>query len=319
MKILTFLLGVWLALLVAPAAAGDAMPVPREAATVTGNVVRLGDLFENVGDKAQIAVAYAPNPGKRAYFDSRWLARAAKRHGLAWQPISHDEYVTVERESVVVTRDRIEDNIRQALGEHGLGGDTKIELSNPMIRMHVAGESDAEPEITIEDIAYDGRTGRFNAIIAANLGRATVQRIRVSGRAFKVLRVPVPRRPFAGGEIIAKNDIEFVEIRAERVQPSIIVEAEGLIGKTAKRGLRAGIPVNHLDVARPVLVAKNSLVTMTLRSGRMMLTAQGKALEDGAQGDSIRVANTHSKQTVEAVVIGAGRVAVGRPTPIAMN
>lgn len=318
MKILAFALGVFLGF-AAPAAADEGLPVPREAATVTGNVVRLGDLFQNVGDKAPIAVAYAPNPGKRAYFDARWLARVAKRHGLAWQPISHDEYVMVERESVVVTRERIEDHIRRALGEHGLGDDTKVELSNPMMRMHVAGEGDGEPEITVEDIVYDGRTGRFNAIVAANLGRATVQRARISGRAFKVLRIPVPRRPFAGGEIIAKDDIDYVEMRAERVQPSVVVDAEGLIGKTAKRGLRAGVPVNHLDVARPVLVSKNSMVTMTLRSGRMMLTAQGKAMEDGAQGDTIRVANTHSKQTVEAVVVGAGRVAVGRAMPIAMN
>lgn len=318
MKILAFLLGVFLGFAV-PAAADDRLPVPRESATVTGNVIRLGDLFENVGDKAHIAVAYAPNPGKRAYFDARWLTRAAKRHGLVWQPISHDEHVVVERESVVVTRDKIEDKIRLALGEHGLGSDTKVELSNPMLRMHVAGEGDGEPEITVEDIVFDDRTGRFNAIVAANLGRATAQRARVAGRAFKVLRIPVPRRPFATGEIISKGDVEFVEMRAERVQPSVVVDAEGLIGKTAKRGLRAGIPVNHLDVARPVLVSKNSLVTMTMQSGRMMLTAQGKAMEDGAQGDTIRVANTHSKQTVEAVVVGAGRVAVGRPTPVAMN
>lgn len=318
MRTIAIVLGVALAL-AAPAAADDGQPLPRESVTVSGTVVRLGDLFENVGDKSAIAVAYAPNPGKRAYFDARWLARAAKRHGLGWQPISHEEHVVVERETAVIKRDRIEDKIRAALGEHGLGDDTKIELSNPMLRMHVAGDSDSDPELLVEDIAYDQRTGRFNAIIAANPGRPTVQRARIAGRAYKVLRVPVPSRPFAPGETIAKNDVDWIEMRAERVQPSIVVDADGLVGKTTRRGLRAGMPVNHRDVMRPVLVAKNSLVTMVLNGARMTLTAQGKALEDGAQGDTIRIANTRSKQTVEAVVIGAGRVAVGRPTVVVMN
>jgi flagella basal body P-ring formation protein FlgA len=46
----------------------------------------------------------------------------------------------------------------------------------------------------------------------------------------------------------------------------------------------------------------------------MYLTAQGKALDDGGQGSVIRVANTQSNRTIEAVVQAAGRVAVQPPS-----
>jgi len=49
----------------------------RSYAVVDGDVVRLGDLFDNVGVKAELAIARSPAPGKRATLDAEWL--------LAWR------------------------------------------------------------------------------------------------------------------------------------------------------------------------------------------------------------------------------------------
>jgi flagellar basal body P-ring formation protein FlgA len=95
-------------------------------------------------------------------------------------------------------------------------------------------------------------------------------------------------------------------------------EAE-LIGKTPRRGLRAGFPILASSVRRPILVAKGSLITMVLRAPKMLLTAQGKALDNGSDGDVIRINNTQSNKIVEAEVIGHGRVAVRTTSMIAMN
>ena len=56
-----------------------------------------------------------------------------------------------------------------------------------------------------------------------------------------------------------------------------------------------------------------------LRAKQMLLTARGKALQHGSEGDVIRIANTQSNQTIEAEVVGSGRVAVHQPTLIALN
>ncbi|MBO6521456.1 MAG: flagellar basal body P-ring formation protein FlgA [Rhodospirillales bacterium] len=75
-------------------------------------------------------------------------------------------------------------------------------------------------------------------------------------------------------------------------------------------GIRAGYPIRNNDVTRPVLVEKNSLVTIIHQVPNMILTAQGKAMQDGADGDIVQIKNGRSNQIVEAEVIGPGRVAV---------
>ena len=67
--------------------AGQAKAVLRESVSVKSKLVRLNDLFSGTGEKADIAVAYAPVPGKRAIFDSRWLYRVARAYGLSWRPL----------------------------------------------------------------------------------------------------------------------------------------------------------------------------------------------------------------------------------------
>jgi flagella basal body P-ring formation protein FlgA len=307
-----------LSLVAMPALGTEDIIQPRQSVAVSGNVVKLGDLFTGVGDKANVAVAYAPQPGKRAIFDSRWLTKTAKRHGLAWQAAGIHEYVVVERESQTIKREEIEDAILAALFDQGLAKDMKVELSNPMMRLHVP--SDVKARIEIEDVTYDARTRRFDAGLVAPAGSPPAQRHRVTGRAYSVIAVPVLKRPVAPGETVDKRDIEIVKLRADQVQPDVIVDVENLLGKTAKRGLRAGQPALATDVSRPIMVAKGSLVTVTFKAPRMTLTTQGRAVDAGSVGDTIRVTNTQSSKTVEAVVTGAGQALVGNPaTAAAIN
>ena len=47
-----------------------------------------------------------------------------------------------------------------------------------------------------------------------------------------------------------------------------------------------------------------------------MLTARGKAVEAGAMGDVVGVLNIQSNRTVQATVIGPGRVTSPPPGPL---
>jgi flagella basal body P-ring formation protein FlgA len=51
----------------------------------------------------------------------------------------------------------------------------------------------------------------------------------------------------------------------------------------------------------------------------MTLTAQGRASEDGAKGDTIRVLNMQSKKMIEGVVVGPDRVRVDLAPRLALN
>ena len=62
-----------------------------------------------------------------------------------------------------------------------------------------------------------------------------------------------------------------------------------------------------------------STVTIVLQTDAMTLTAQGRASEDGAKGDTIRVVNLRSKKTIEAVVSGADQVTIHPGLHIPVN
>jgi len=156
-------------------------------------------------------------------------------------------------------------------------------------------------------------------VIYAPAGDLSAKRVRVSGRLFKTMEIPVPSRRVLAGEVISRQDIKWIRVRASRLHTDIIVEEVDLVGKSPRRGLKAGYPVRSSTVRRPVLVPKGSLVTMILRAPKMLLTAQGKALQDGADGDVIRITNLQSDKIVEAEVIAAGQVAVRQTTLIALN
>ncbi|MCH7485873.1 MAG: flagellar basal body P-ring formation protein FlgA [Proteobacteria bacterium] len=316
----TFKTAIMLALLAAAPAAGaepGGQVILRSHVVVNSDLVLLGDIFTGAGDKADTPVAYTPAPGKRAVFDARWLSRVARAHGLNWRPTGIRDRTVVKRESFVIGRQEIEDVILAALIDRGANPGLEVELSNRMLRLHVAG--DATATIAVDDAVFEPRTKRFTAIIVAPADDPSAKRIRVTGRLIKVSDVPVLARRVMSGEIIGEGDIEWIKVRSSRLQRDIILDAGDLVGKSAKRGLRAGKPVRASEVRRPLLVTKSSLVTIILRAPSLLLMSQGRALEHGSDGDTIRVINTQSNKVIEAMVIGPGRVTVRTFDTVALN
>jgi len=290
----------------------------REKVIVNSNVIRLGDLFANIGELANARVAYAPAPGRRAVFDARWLYYVARRHGLKWRPMTLQDQAVVERDSIAIERSEIKDHILAALVERGVDARrNEIQLGNRNFRLHVA--ADEAPTVGVDDVVYDPRTRRFSAVIAAPANDSSAPRVHVTGRVHRVAEVPVLARRILRGDVIGPADIEWVRFRSGRLPRDTILDAEDLLGRTPVRGMRAGAPVRTAEVRWPILVPKGSLVTMMLKVRNMTLTAQGNSMQDGARGDVIRISNADSSTIVEAVVTGPGWAEVKPTGHLAMN
>jgi flagella basal body P-ring formation protein FlgA len=287
--------------------------VLRQNVIVDNNLILLGDLFKGTGDKATIAIAYAPEPGKKGFFDANWLYRVASGHGLKWRPLSMKQNVQVNRETVTIERDEIEDHILAALIDKGADPQMTLELSNRSIRLHVASSSEAV--IEVENASYDQRTQRFSAHVSTPGSKA----VRVTGRMQKMLNLPVLNRRILKNEVIMADDIIWIKSPSKRVQNDIILHVDDLIGRTPKRGLRAGALIRSSEVQRPILVEKGSLVTMVLKTPLMVLTSQGRAVDPGASGDVIRITNTQSNKVVQAVVSAAGIASITPASHMTMN
>ena len=292
-------------------------PTLNDSVVVEGNYIHLGDLFRHAGERADAIVAYAPAPGKVAMFDVNWLYRVAQAYGLGWRPFTLQDRATVRRSSQVICSGDIARQVREALNERGVDPELQVALSNPGLRLFVA--ADRATTVAIEDLAYDAVTRRFSAIVAAPADDPAAQRIRVTGRTFATTEVPVPRRRIVADKVITEGDLEWISMRSDRVPREAVMEATDLVGMVPRRSLRAGQPVRPADVGRPILVTKGTVVTMVVRAPMMTLTAKGRALDDGSEGDTVRIANTESKKVVDATVIGASTVTVNLAGQVAIN
>lgn len=282
--------------------------------TVDADVVRLGDIFHDVGEKATIAVAYAPRHGSRMVFDAVWLSRTARIYKLRWRASSRFDRVVVVRASQTIDKALIETAVLEALADQGQEGELRVELDNRSIALFLS--PDAMPTVAIKDLRLNGRGGRFSATIAAPADQPVTERT-IHGRFYAIISIPVLSRRMRRGEVVSEEDIEWINIAEKRIQRDVITEPDQLIGMAPRRFLRPRTPIRAGDVRRPVLVPKGSTVTMIVRTPLMTLTARGKAAESGSKGDVIRVMNTQSRRIVDAVVIDGGTVLVRGVGPLA--
>lgn len=125
------------------------------------------------------------------------------------------------------------------------------------------------------------------------------------------VRIVVPARNIARGEVIADSDLSYLTVAAQRVGAGAVTSMDELDGKQARRFLHAGEPLRAGDVRAPILVAKGSTVTMMFAAPGLTLTATGKAMSEGGLGESVTVLNPVSYRQITATVTGAGTVSAG--------
>jgi flagella basal body P-ring formation protein FlgA len=283
----------------------------RPSVTIDSEVVRLGDIFMDAGKKADRVVAAAPAPGRTELYTAIRLRAIAEEAGLKWTPASRYDKVSIERTGRAVPTAEILSALRRALTAAGAPRDRKIALSRRDLELYAA--PDAAVPFRIVNTRFDAASGNFAAVAEVATGTTSVDRVQIAGTAYEIATVPVLAHAMQRGEVIRDSDIETVDMKLSAVPRNAVLDKRRIIGQTPRRTMHAGVPLSLGDLQAPVVVARGSLVTVLLRTDRMLITAQGKALEDGAAGETIRVLNTRSKATIEGRVTRAGQVTVSFP------
>jgi flagellar basal body P-ring formation protein FlgA len=308
--LLSALLALTVVTLAGNVAAAAGLPAQlKPSVLLEGDVIRLGDLWDNVGDKAETPLASAPQPGKRVTLESRWLMAVANAYGIDWRPASMLERAVVERAGQSVDIQTIETELREALTMEGAPAGASVEVTNRS-SLQIIVPVGTPQTVAVRDVSYDARMNRFTAVVEVPAGSPTATRVKVAGHVYATARIPVLSHPMGRGDVISEKDLQWLDVREEVIRRDVVTNPRQLVGQEPRYQLRSGVPVRTAEVQRPVTVAKNSPVTMILKTRFMQLSAQGKAIEDGSQGDIIRVTNNQTKQTVEARVEGPGIVSV---------
>lgn len=306
-----------LSLLVLGAALGGAAPAAAAGALlrahvlVDGPMVTLGDLFDNVGDKADVQVLRAPPPGTHITVDTDWLTHVALVNDVSWKPRDLFDEAVIERTGLTIGRDQITAAVLSALEERGAPADSTVELESRTQQLVVA--TDQSAQLAVRDLFYDSAANRFSATLVAGDSR-----LMVAGKLFPTVEVPVLNHAVGRGEMVTAQDVTLVRMRKDLLRPATITDPGAVVGMAAKVALRANLPVSEADLQRPLAVTRGALVTLVLNYHGMALTAQGRAMDQGSLGDTVRVTNTHSNLTVEGVIDSTNRVRVSLTGPVAL-
>jgi flagella basal body P-ring formation protein FlgA len=306
------LLALCLPLALAPLAGSAAeigKPILKLKAQVANDMVRLGDLFENIdAEKAEIRLDQAPAPGNAVTYQPSQLAAFARMHGLDWKPVTYMDKVVVERLGQLVPRATVDAALRKALATKGVTGELEFEIASRAYQLYVS-EVQA-PTVAIELHHFDPDSRSFIAEFRAPADEPRADRIRVAGRAHSMMDIPVFTRRMMPNEVVRASDLTWVKMRSGPMLANNVTMLEDVLGKTPKRMIQAGAPIRQADVGPFTLVQRNESVTVTLRTKSMTLTVQGKALDDGVEGQTIRVQNPKSNRTLEGRVTAPGEVTV---------
>jgi flagella basal body P-ring formation protein FlgA len=296
--------------------AAPAHPVLKAEATVTGNIVRVGDLIDNAGIIANVAIFRAPDLGSTGVVPASAVAEAVRVHKLVGLDTAGLSEVVVTRASRAIPAEEIQANVARALSLRFNLGDVKdiaVNFDRDPRVIHV--EPSAKGEARVAAINYDPRSGRFDATLEIPTGAATRGTLRMAGRATITTDVITVSRNIERGAILRDADLAVERRPRAEAGGDTVHEREQAVGLAARMQLRPGQPLRGAQLMKPELVQRGEAVTMIYEAPGIMLTVRGKAVEAGAEGDTISVVNEQSKRTIQGIVAGPGRVVIPNGMP----
>ncbi|MGL9616497.1 flagellar basal body P-ring formation chaperone FlgA [Bradyrhizobium sp. U531] len=303
-----------LALLALPAAAADdfiASPTLRANVTVSADVVRVGDLIDNAGSAALIPVYRSPDLGTTGTLTAAQVLSVLRAKQVIGVMTGDIKEVQVTRLARTLANKDLENAVATALERRfGLGDAANITVTFDRgvaeMRLDASNTGALQPVAT----RYDARSGRFDiAFEITNDNNPTPTKLRFSGTAIETVEVAVLTRDVDRADTLKSSDVAL-ERRPKAEVTGEPASRDRSVGMQLRRGMRAGTPLRAADIVKPDFVVRDQAVTVIFQAPGLYLTTRGKAIESGAEGDTVSVLNLQSKRTLTGVVTGRGQVTI---------
>jgi flagella basal body P-ring formation protein FlgA len=279
--------------------------------------VRIGDLIANAGIVADVPIFRSPDLGGTGMISVARVLEAVRPHALVGIDPGSLSEISVTRASRTVPGADVEAAISASIAaRYSLGASKELTLylDRPLRGIHVEPNSTTVPRV--ERLNYDPRSGRFEA--AVEIAGPPAQQLRVVGVAIVTAPVATLTRAIGRGEVIKPADVTIERRPRSEIGADTLGDAQSAIGLAARAPLAAGRVLRSVELMKPELISRNDTVTLIYEIPGVTVTARGKAMESGAEGDVIEVATQHAKRTVHGVVVASGRVVISQTSPRAV-
>ena len=293
------------------------LALPAQAASLRGGTtlsepaVRLSDLFDGVAQDR--AIGPGPEPGGRIIVESAQLAAIARQFNVDWRPASTADRIVLERPGRPFPREEAFAALREALRVAGVSSDAEVEMPGyvaPLVPAAAAATAE------VGQLDYNPAEGRFTAVLSVTAGGMAPAHARLSGRVVEMVELPVAVRRLMPGDVVGPGDIQMARLRASLIRTDVVQVAAQAVGMALRHPVGPGAPIPVADLGRPFMVQKGESVQMQLDTPGISLSAQGVAMDSGANGERVRVLNVQSRAVVDAEVSGTARVRVTGVTPM---
>jgi flagella basal body P-ring formation protein FlgA len=298
---------------VMPSAVEAAVALKSGMTEIDHSIVRLSDVFDGLPAGTDQDIASAPAPGHTITYNVNTLSYLAKQYKLEWKPASLSDHVVIASASSKVSSDDIAKAVIEKLKDQNVKGIIEVSFDNRALEINLP--ADRPPDFMLNNFAYDEVNRRFHADFVAQSDSGPVT-MPIMGHIAIKHSVPVLARRLEAGSIIGTADIDWMSLPDDRMA-GVIATAEELVGRELRRDTDGQQPLHEREVIQPRMVVRGNIVTMKIEMPAMVITAQGRALQDGAMGDVVRVNNTESSRMVEGTVAGPGLVVIHTPQKFA--
>ena len=216
-------------------------PVLRANVTVSGDIVRIGDVVDNAGSAAQIAIYRAPDLGTTGTLPTAQVLTTLRAHQVIGVDTRDLRQISVTRLARTLDGKDVELQVAHAL-EHrnGLGEAANIGLTFDRDVGDLRLDASNSGAMQVASVRYDQRSNRFD--VSFEIGNDNVNtptRLRFTGTAIETVEAAVLARNLERNEVIKSSDVA-VERRPKADVGPDFASRDRAVGMQARRQLRAG-------------------------------------------------------------------------------
>jgi len=294
--------------------------VVASEARVEGSFITLGQLAEISGEDAaavkslrEIKLGSAPLPGSslvltRELLNMRLASASSDFNGITW---NIPDFITVTANSQSISGQTLISKAivatKEQVGLRGGNGDFTVTANGDIQDLLV-------PVGKIE------LTASFPYGIRYNIPTVVPVSVSVNGQLFTKVLTKLDVRQFrqvvvavdqiSSGDLFSTGNLRYARMDTGKLSAGYFTDMNKLIGLAARHSLNQGMAITDSMVVKPTIIKRGSAVNIVARLGSLEVTAMGQALQDGMQGQLIRVQNVNSNKIISAKVLDESTVEV---------
>ena len=151
-------------------------------------------------------------------------------------------------------------------------------------------------------------TGNAKPAPVANTARPAMPAAQITG-AQTAGQVLVLARDIPRGHVLSESDLSWQDANPARPIRNG-ADMQLAVGLEVRRALKAGQALLSADLKQPALIRKGEPVKLVYVSAGVRLVVDGVAQNEAAKGEAVRVLNSYSKRTIDAVAEASGEARV---------